>query len=133
MDVSQNPFTPEDLNTLVKVYLLKSKEVDKFIPKIHVHELELAEPNAFEFLKAEYWLNKPKAMSIPFVISKHVVRKNGKELGNTEEEINTSALIDGLYKEYARELYNNNFYAMKGLKAKIKELGVSQEEFEEET
>jgi hypothetical protein len=33
-------------------------------------------------------------MSIPMAISRHVVRKKGKEMGSTEEELNKFAKIE---------------------------------------
>jgi hypothetical protein len=92
LDISYNPITPEELATLAKTYLLKRKQ-EGFEFQLHLTQLELQEPHSFEFLQEEYRAKRPNTMAIPMTISKHVIRRKGKDIGSTEEELNRSAKI----------------------------------------
>lgn len=71
-------------------------------------------------------------MSVPLLLSRHPFRKQGKEIGMTQEEADQSAVIDGVLKQYSAELFSGNFYKRKKLKDKLLQLGVDIEEIENE-
>jgi hypothetical protein len=70
-------------------------------------------------LAEEYWLKRQKTMSIPLSISKHPIRKKGKEIGKDAEEMNKFQTIEELYKSYGSHILQGNFYEMKKIKDKL--------------
>lgn len=129
LDISYNPIAPEELAILAKAYLAKVKQ-EGFEFRLHLNQLELQEPQAFEFLQEEYRAKRPSTMAtmaIPMTLSKHVIRKKGKEIGSTEEELNKSAKIEELFRNYGLEVFNGNFFRLKKIKAELMALGLDEE------
>lgn len=63
-------------------------------------------------------------MSVPLLLSRHPFRRQGKEIGMTQEEVDESAVIDAVHKQYSAELFSGNFYKRKQLKDELLRLGV---------
>lgn len=65
-------------------------------------------------------------MFIPMSISKHSIRKKGKDLGNTEEELKRSFKIEELFKTYGVEVFRGNFHKLKSIISELRELKVDE-------
>jgi hypothetical protein len=66
-------------------------------------------------------------MAIPMSITKHAIRRKGKDIGSTEEELNAAAKIEDLYRNYAIEVFKGNFFRLKQVRAELRSLGVTEE------
>jgi hypothetical protein len=123
LDISYNPIPPEELSALTKAYLAKVRQ-EGFDFRLQLTQLEFQEPQAFQFLQEEYRLKKPNSLAIPIAITKHILRKKGKEVGNTEEDLNRASRIEELFRNYGLEVFRGNFYRLKLIRGELVPLGV---------
>ncbi len=115
LDISYNPIPPEELSALAKAYLAKVKQ-EGFDFRLKLTQLEFQEPQAFQFLQEEHRLRKPNSLAVPIAITKHVLRKKGKEVGNNEEDLKRASKIEELLREYGVEVFRGNFFKLKQIR-----------------
>ena len=112
LNLTNNPFEPQDLAILTRIYLNRVRDEPEFDFRLHIEEMELDQPHAFEFLQAECWSKRPKTMSIPLAVSRHPERRVNKEIAHRDVD---SGEIDEMLKAYGCRLMTGDLYSAASL------------------